>query len=177
MAARDNLNGQQFYHASNHVFQPGQVLSREGAWSAKHPEAAAKIEATKSDYGNGDVYYSGTHKYAAGYPTNNDNHPVEDHLYYGDQSFMKSGESKGYGGHTYAVQPITASGRPSSKHQPDPNYTSEGMTGAYRTKGRLRVLHEVGGQPDEAAAVPRKTARNPEWSPEDPRASHLRGGA
>jgi len=143
MAASDHLNGQQFYHSSDHVFQPGQELTREGAWSAKHPAAAEKIEATKSDYGNGDVYYPGTFRHAPGYKTNNSNFPVEDHLHYGDHDFLRSGESKGYGAHTYAVQPVTAAGRPVSKHQPDPNYTSEGLAGAYRTKGKLRVLHEV----------------------------------
>jgi hypothetical protein len=142
MAASDHL-GPQFYHSSDHPFQPGQVLTREGAWSAKHPEAAAKIAATRSDYGGGDVYYPGTHKYAPGFPTNNENHPVEDHLHYGDRAFVTSGESKGYGAHTYAVEPLTSAGRRSNKHTPDPNYTSEGMTGAYRTKGQLRVLHEV----------------------------------
>jgi len=143
MAASDHLNGQQFYHTSNHVFPPGHELSREGAFAANHPHAAAKLEASKSDYGNGEVYYPDTWRHAPGYKTNNDNYPVEDHLYYGDKSFVSSGGNKMYGGHTYAVQPVTNAGRPVSKHQPDPNYTREGMTGAYRTKGRLRVLHEV----------------------------------
>lgn len=143
MAASDHLNGQQFYHASNHTFEPGQVLTRQGAFSAKYPSAAAKIEAGKSDYGNGDVYYPDSQRHAPGFKTDNNNFPVEDHLYYGDRSFIASGENKGYGSRTYAVQPVTAAGRPSNKHQPDPHYTSEGMTGAYRTKGGLRVLHEV----------------------------------
>lgn len=142
MAASDHL-GAQWFHASDSVHAPGTILTREGAWAHKHPDAAAKIEATKSDYGNGDVYYPGTHRYAPGYPTNNENHPVEDHLYYGDRSFMSSGESKGYGAHTYAVEPITAKGRAITRHQLDPNYTDEGMTGAYRTKGQLRVIGEV----------------------------------
>ena len=142
MAASDHL-GPQWYHASDHDFAPGHVLTREGAWSAKHPEAAAKIHATKSDYGNGDVYYPATHRIAPGYPTNDQNHPVEDHLHYGDAGFVRSGEAKGYGAHTYAVEPITTTGRKITKHQADPNYTDEGLTGAYRTRGQLRVLGKV----------------------------------
>lgn len=175
MAASDHL-GPQFYHASDHTFEPGQVLTRQGAFAAKYPSAAAKIEAGKSNYGNGDVYYPNSQRHAPGFKTDNNNYPVEDHLYYGDQSFMKSGESKGYGGHTYAVQPITPTGRPSSKHQPDPNYTSEGMGGAFRTKGQLRILHEVDPHGDKLDIVPRKTAQNPEWASEDPRAAQLKGG-
>jgi hypothetical protein len=127
MAASDHLNGQQFFHGTPHQFNPGDELTREGAFRAKHSEAQVKI----------------AQRY--GIPTE------EDHLYYGDKSFLSSGEAAGYGskegggnaGHVYAVEPLTASGRKPKSHQPDPNYTAEGMTGAYRTKGKLRVLHEV----------------------------------
>lgn len=142
MAASDHLNGQQFYHTSNHAFEPGHELTREGAFAANYPHAAAKLEASKSDYGNGEVYYPDTWKHAPGYKTNNDNYPVENHLYYGDRSLLGAG-SEMYGKHTYAVQPVTNAGRAAKTHQEDPNYTSEGMSGAYRTKGKLRVLHEV----------------------------------
>lgn len=137
MTASDHLSGAQFFHASNHEFKPGDELTREGAWRASHPGAAEKLDASRSSTG----YYPDGWKY--GSKTNDDNHPVEDHLYYGDHSFVQSGESKSYGKNVYAVEPLTGAGRKPKSHQPDPNYTSEGMTGAYRTKGKLRVLGKV----------------------------------
>jgi hypothetical protein len=132
MAASDHLNGQQFYHSSDHAFQPGQMLTREGAWNAKNPTLANDPAALK--------------RYKLHSPGGPYEDPAEDHLYYADKSFLSSGEAKGYGQHTYAVEPLTASGRKPRGHQPDPHYTSEGMTGAYRTRGQLRVLHEVDEQ-------------------------------
>lgn len=125
MAASDHLSPGQFFHGTPHQFKPGDELTREGAFAAKHSESQIK---TAKRYG---------------IPTE------EDHLYYGDHSFLISGEAQGYSGkdggsgHVYAVEPLTPAGRKPKSHQPDPNYTGEGMTGAYRTKGKLRVLHEV----------------------------------
>lgn len=143
MAATDHLSGAQFFHASPHEFKPGDELTREGAWRAKNPRLAADLDAGKMEM-DGDTWYSHRNNQLLGmFPTNNQNHPVEDHLYYGDQGFVTSGESAGYGGHVYQVEHVTNTGRPAKKHTPDPNYTSEGMSGAYRTKNRLRVVGEV----------------------------------
>lgn len=140
MAASDHLSGAQFFHGTPHEFKPGDELTREGAWRATHPNLTAELDASRGTSG----YYSPRGNSVLNvFPSNSDNHPVEDHLYYGDQSFLRSGESRSYGGHVYAVEPLTAAGRKPKSHQPDPNYTSEGMSGAYRTRGKLRVLHEV----------------------------------
>jgi hypothetical protein len=141
MSADDHLSPQ-FFHGSPAQFNPGDELTREGAWRAKYPSAAERLDKGRSSTG----YYPEGWKY--GTKTNDDNHPVEDHLYYGDRSLLDSGESKSYGGHVYAVEPLTPAGKPSKSHRPDPNYTSEGMTGAYRTKGKLRVIHEVDSNGD-----------------------------
>lgn len=150
MAASDHLSSAQFFHGSPHQFMPGDELTREGAWRANHPHQVAELDAAKRDIGGGETFYSPKgNSPLRMYPSNNDGHPVEDHLYYGDRSFFGSGEAAGYGGknggagHVYAVEPLTAAGRKPKSHQADPNYTSEGMSGAYRTKGKLRVLHEV----------------------------------
>lgn len=143
MAASDHLSPLQdaarYFHGSNAEFKPGDVLSREGAFRAKHPEAAKRIDANTSASGwnSGPTY---------GWKTNDDNHPIEDHLYYGDQSLLKSGESAGYGKNLYEVEHVTKAGRPSNSHKPDPNYTNEGLTGAFRTTNRLRVVGKVDQQ-------------------------------
>lgn len=144
MAASDHLSQPQFYHATDHDFSPGETLTREGAWRAKHPGMVPELEASKRDLGGGETYYRPRGNSALNlFPTNNENHPVEDHLYYGDKGFVSSGESAGYGKHVYAVEHVTPSGRPAKANKPDPNYTREGMTGAYRTKNQLRVVGKV----------------------------------
>lgn len=144
MAASDHL-GPQWFHGTNAEFKPGDVLSREGAWRANHPDAAAKLHASEeTDDFTGKPYTSYSFQGKDWnmnhlWPTNKDGHPVEDHLYVGDHSFMESGENGGYGKNVYQVEPV----RKSTKFQPDPNYTREDMTGAYRTKGQLRVVRKV----------------------------------
>lgn len=144
MSAADHLSQPQFFHATNAEFSPGQELTREGAWRAKNPRLVPELDAAKRDLGGGETYYSPRGNSVLNlFPTNNENHPVEDHLYYGDRSLLASGESASYGKHVYAVEHVTNAGRPAKAHKPDPNYTAEGMTGAYRTKNKLRVVGKV----------------------------------
>lgn len=143
MSADENLSGPQFFHMSNHEFEPGHVLTREGAWRANNPGLTAELDAGKRDYGDGPYYSFGGHSVLNLFKTNEANHPVEDHLYYGDRSLLASADAGMYGKNRYAVEHITRTGRPSKTHKPDPNYTREGMTGAYRTTNRLRVIGKV----------------------------------
>jgi hypothetical protein len=136
MAASDHLSQPQFFHATDAEFKPGDVLSREGAWRAGHPDAAAKLDQNRTESG----FHPEGWRYGYGAKLNNDNHPMEDHLYYGDRGFVQSGEASSYGKNLYAVEHVTKSGRPSNTHKPDPHYTNEGMAGAYRTTNRLRVV-------------------------------------
>lgn len=131
MAASDHLSQPQFFHGSAEKFEPGHILTREGAWRGFQRKYSPGITDEQLD------------QRAARHRQWNFEEPRESHLYYGDRSLLDSGESVGYGGHVYAVAPETPAGRPTKVHKPDPNYTKEGMTGAYRTTGRLRVLHEV----------------------------------
>lgn len=128
MAASDHLSPAQFFHTSDTAFKPGDVLTREGAWRAKHPELANNPEALR--------------RYKLYSPGGPHEEPSEDHLYYANRGFVESGESTMYGAHTYAVEPLTPAGKPTKSHQEDPNYRDYGR-GAYRTRGQLRVLHEV----------------------------------
>ena len=117
MAAMDNVNPQQFFHASPHEFKPGDTLTPRGGMVAKYgEEGTAKRE-------------------KLGY--------TDKHVYYADAGNL--GESMLYGSHIYSVQPETKTGRAVTKHQPDPNYKDFGG-GAYRTTGQLRVSHEVDEQ-------------------------------
>lgn len=118
MSAPDHLSGSQFFHGTKDTFEPGSVLSVEGANIAKYGE---------------DGYAK---RLARGWQ--------DKHIYYGDSSLMGDmhGMYAGDGGHVYAVQPETRTGRAVTKPSPDPNYRAYGG-GAYRTTGNLRVLHEV----------------------------------
>jgi hypothetical protein len=117
VTASDHLNPAQFFHGSTHTFQPGDVLSPEGATMAKWgPENGARMQAM----GWG-----------------------EKHVHYGDESFLGEAHNLyGREGHVYAVQPQTRRGTPITRNSPDPHYRNYGG-GAYRTTGQLRVLHEV----------------------------------
>lgn len=120
MAASDHL-GPQFFHGTiGHTFQPGDTLTPRGASVAKHgEEKVARYE-----------------QHGFGLP--------EKHVYYTDHSGLGEMGMYAHGdqGHIYAVRPETATGR-AAKPSRDPNYRHLPEIGAYRTTGRLRVLHEV----------------------------------
>lgn len=119
MAASDHLSPGQFIHGTKTKFNPGDVLTVEGANVAKYGREGYE------------------QRLARGWQ--------DKHLHYGDHSLL--GDMGIYAGqegegHIYAVQPETKTGRPVTKNSPDPNYKNYGG-GAYRTTGNLRVTHEV----------------------------------
>jgi hypothetical protein len=118
VAASDHLSPGQFIHGTKHKFNEGDVLSVEGANVAKYGQEGYQ------------------QRLARGWQ--------DKHIYYADHSLMGdvSGMYAGEGGHMYAVQPETKTGKPVTKNSPDPNYRNYGG-GAYRTTGNLRVLHEI----------------------------------
>lgn len=130
MSAQDNLSPDQFFHGTKHEFSPGEVLTREGAWRA-----------ILKNRGHSD---EGIERLAEQHRRFNFEDPKEQHLYYADHSLLGADVANMYAheGHIYAVQPETSNGRKITKHSPDPHYKSYGG-GAYRTTGRLRILHEV----------------------------------
>lgn len=133
MAASDHLSQPQFMlHGSPEKFEPGHVLTREGAWRGAQRRNYPGISDQEID------------RKAAYHSRYTGEQPRESHLYYGDHSLMGDiqGMYAGGKGHIYAVQPETSAGRKINKHSPDPHYNNYGG-GAYRTTGRLRVLHEV----------------------------------
>lgn len=100
----------------------------------------------------GDVMTPGTHRTALG--------GYSKHLYYTSHLPTASESYATYGhplnergqqdldqearpGRVYAVQPETKTGRKIGRHAEDPMSGVPGNLEAYRTTGRLRVLHEV----------------------------------
>jgi hypothetical protein len=125
MSARDHVSPEQFYHGSPgdyEAFEPGKLLTPEGARN-KH------------------VYYTtdlGTASHHAGWgqPAKADGSPDFD--------------SDARMGKVYAVQPETGTGPKIGRHATDPNESSTGpVRQGYRTRGQLRVLHEVNRETGE----------------------------
>lgn len=112
-----------FYHGTSgsYSFQPGDILT---------PGAERTVV---GGYGK-HVYYTSSLETAnsyAGY-----GHPLNERGY-------QDLDAEARPGHIYAVQPETAAGRRVGRHAEDPMSGVPGNEAAYRTRGRLRVLHEV----------------------------------
>jgi hypothetical protein len=115
-----------FFHGTSgtHSFEPGDLLTPKG-----------------SGRGMSHVYYTSHLPSAARYAT------------WGQPEFPPGHPEHGRGyldlnadalpGHVYEVQPETAAGKKIGRHAEDPDSGLPGNEDAYRTKGRLRVLHEV----------------------------------
>jgi len=117
MAASDHLSPRQFFHGTtgSHSFEPGETLTPSGGKMAH-------------------VYYTDNLNTAGTYAT------------YG-QPLKENGrpdlDADAVPGHVYRVQPETSTGRKIGRHTEDPYSGLSGNESAYRTKGRLRILHEV----------------------------------
>lgn len=130
MAASDNLSRQQFYHGTygynelkpGDYITPGAQPTRVGGYS-KHAYYTSDLESAAKTY--------------AGFSQPRKPNGLADF------------DAPAVPGRVYAVQPETASGRKVTRHSEDPYSGAPGNLNAYRTRGRLRVLHEVDKQTGE----------------------------
>lgn len=122
----------QFFHGTSgtYSFQPGDLLTPENSRCAH-------------------VYYTSHLPTAAGYATYG--HPLNER---GRQDL----DAEARPGHVYAVQPETRNGKRIGRHAEDPMSGVPGNLQAYRTKGRLRVLHEVDRETGEPLGEAEHTA-------------------
>lgn len=116
MAASDHL-GPQFYHGTSgeHSFRPGDTLTPGGGRMAH-------------------VYYTSNLNTAGSYATYAQ--PIGEN---GRPDF----NAEAVPGRVYRVQPETKAGRRIGKHAQDPWSGLKGNEDAFRTRGQLRVMHEV----------------------------------
>lgn len=106
------------------------------------------------------VYYTSHLPSAAGYATWG--HPLGEHG-------LQDLDADARPGHVYEVVPETSNGKRIGRHAEDPASGLSGNAEAYRTKGRLRVLHEVDretGEPIEHPDVMEHfgAAEEPGWT-------------
>lgn len=127
MSASDHLSPQQgaltYYHGTSgqYEFTPGDILT---------PGAKPTIIGGRAKH----VYYTSDLESAGTYATSS---------YPEKENGRVDWDADPVPGHVYAVQPETKTGRKLGRHTEDPWSGVPGNKAAFRTTGRLRVLHEV----------------------------------
>lgn len=113
MSAQDNLNPQQFYHGTS------------GKYAFAPGDMLTPDDAPRNVMGvqSGKVFYTSSLEAASKYAS---------------PHFPDLNSDEYTPGRVYAVRPETKAGRKIGRHAVDPWETE-----AYKTRGRLRVLHEV----------------------------------
>ncbi|MCW2929909.1 MAG: hypothetical protein JWM19_871 [Actinomycetia bacterium] len=131
-------NDRKFYHGTSgtYSFQPGDLLT---------PGARPTCVGGYAKH----VYYTSHLPSAATYAGYG--HPLNDRGY-------QDLNAEARPGHVYEVVPEAVSGRRISRHAEDPYSGVPGNEGAYRTRGRLRVLHEVDRETGEPLGGAEHTA-------------------
>jgi hypothetical protein len=138
-------SSRRFFHGSTgtYSFQPGDLLT-PGDGRMRH------------------VYYTSHLPSAARYATYGQPQFEPGHPEYGRGYLDLNAEARP--GHVYEVQPETKDGKKIGRHAEDPDSGLPGNEQAYRTKGRLRVLHEVDRETGEPFSEHREPSLGKEAS-------------